>query len=889
MVSDIVGSTVRWVADELAMRGDLEAHDEVVTRVVTRCGGRVFKHTGDGAMATFADPVAAVEAAIGLQAELAAVRWRAAEPLQVRVGVHTGGVHERGGDLFGSAVNRAARLVGVCPAGAVVVSGATAELLVDRVGPAVVPVGEVVLRGFEGAERVFAVVDDRVTRVDRLDGDLIGPAAMGNLPHVDGELFGRADELGHIWEVLTKHRLVTLVGVGGMGKTRLALEVAAGLEDRHPDGVWWCDLSAVTTGDAVAPVVLDALCGRRSEGRTVVESIIDRLHSVSALVVFDNCEHVLAAAGQVIGAVRSSCPAASILTTSREALGLPGEYSVPVGSLDRDAAVALFAERARAVRPDLDLGTDEVDGANAAVVSICERLDGIPLAIELAAARCRSMSPPEIADRLADRFRLLRGGRTSGERHRTLQAAVDWSYSLLDDDERELFDTMAVFAGGTLLDGIVAVTGLDEYDAVDLVDRLVARSLVVPSTTRLGTRYQQLETLRQYGEDRLVERGRIDEVRDRHLDWVCELSIAFAMSLGTPSAASAFQRYAAEIDNQRVAVAHAVATGRSEVAYQIVSYTSAGAICRPSFEILDWIDPIGHTGPWTETRSETAAVFGLLGALVGHTDAMPRAVAAITPDHRRRWLVVRFQITERATAGDATSIEKLLDTAGPVGSDFERLSRDMVSLYLANIRAFEENLAERQAIEARAVANAVIDRIRATGDPLMLAEALFAQGLLLYNLGAPEDALAVAIEAEAIAREHDLGMLSDMASYALSLALGQLTLPAGEVDPAAAQLHRRLTEVRQGRSRMVQLEMLGAIGRFLVPHDPVTAHTLELVRSRLRPGYEGLLPDPATVLDAGTIGRIRAGADRLDLADATDLALSALEQLIAGAPAPGAQ
>jgi predicted ATPase/class 3 adenylate cyclase len=602
VMSDIVDSTRRWNAAEGAMAADLELHDRLIREVVEGAGGSVFKHTGDGMIAVFDDPVAAVSAAAGVQQAIGSAQWQQPEGLRVRAGVHTGVVYPRDGDLFGTAVNKVARLLGVCPPGAVLVSGATTGLLTDRApeGLALQPIGPVPLAGFATPDDTHALAGAGLAEVASVMAEPV-PTRV-EIPSIDDELVGRTEELSAIWEALLRTRLVTLVGVGGMGKTRLALELAAGGVAALDGAVWWIDLANATSARAVVPVAMAATGARETPGRTALQSICDRLSGVDGIVVVDNCEHVLRAARDLVGAIRSAATGVRVVCTSREALGLRGEQIVAIGSLPVDDGTTLFRERARAVRPDLDL-----DANRAVIERICIRLDGIPLAIELAAARCRSMTPAEIDTRLDDRFRLLRGGRDGAERHRTLHAAVAWSYSLLDHDERTVFDQLAVFAGGTLIDGIAAVGELDEFDALDIVDRLVARSMVVATATPLGTRYHQLETLRQFAEDRLVEAGVIDEVRDRHLAWVHRLAEWIDACNGTPRAADGFRRFCGEVDNVRLAVAHARGTGRHHVSHEIVAAVGSAAYERPVFEVFDWARPVELEGDWTDVAAICAA------------------------------------------------------------------------------------------------------------------------------------------------------------------------------------------------------------------------------------------------------------------------------------------
>lgn len=522
LMTDIVGSTRRWAVDDAAMAADRELHDRLLREVVLATGGAVVKHTGDGMLAVFGDPAAAVGAAVGIQRVVGGASWRHAEGVQVRAAVHTGTVHQRDDDVFGTAVNKVARILGVCPPGGVLVSSVVVELLHER-GPeglGLAPAGRVQLAGFTNPDDVWAVIGSGLT-VDPVGPGAVDPGLVPGrtLPPVDDELVGRGTESAALWDLLARHHLVTLVGVGGMGKTRLALDIAHGAQARLPQGAWWIDLSVATSADAVVHVAMATVDARELPGRSPLESLCSRLSSGEALVVVDNCEHVLPAAKAMVTAIRRSAPGVRILCTSREALDLRGEQVLPLGSLPESDGAELFRERARAVNPDLDLHTDP-----AAILRICARLDGIPLAIELAAARCRSMTPAEIEARLDDRFRLLRSGRPGAERHRTLRAAVEWSSSLLDDDERHVCNSLSVFAGGTLVDGLSAVTGLDDLEVLDVLDRLVARSMVTTANTPLGTRYGQLETLRQFAEEQLVAAGTAGVTRDRHLAWVCSLA-----------------------------------------------------------------------------------------------------------------------------------------------------------------------------------------------------------------------------------------------------------------------------------------------------------------------------------------------------------------------------
>ena len=347
--------------------------------------------------------------------------------------------------------------------------------------------------------------------------------------------------------------MVTLTGPGGVGKTRLALQVAAVLQPEFPDGAWFVDLAPVNTAERVAAVVLETLGYTLAAGEDDVTGLCARLRRRRLLLVIDNCEHLVASVATVVDAISTSAPDVRVIATSREGLGVPAERVVPVAPLATDAdgdAVELFVTRARAARPEFALDA----ATTPTVVELCRRLDGIPLAIELAAARTRSIAPAKILERLDERFRMLTGGsRTAVARHQTLQAAVDWSYELLSDAERVVLDRLSVFAGGFTLDAAEAVASDDEIDAFDVLEHvsaLVDKSLVVADPGEAT--YRLLETIRQYAADRLVASGTAEEVRARHADYYRALAAALAPELTGPGDLAAFDRLSADIENLRL-------------------------------------------------------------------------------------------------------------------------------------------------------------------------------------------------------------------------------------------------------------------------------------------------------------------------------------------------
>jgi predicted ATPase/class 3 adenylate cyclase len=551
LFTDLEGSTRLWEEYPEAMRPALARHDEILRDAVEGHNGQVVKTTGDGLHAAFGTAHDAVDAAVGTQLALASEAWEETGPLTVRIGVHTCEAEARDGDYYGTGVNRAARLMGVAHGGQVLVSAATSELVRDR-SVELLDLGEHRLRDLGRPERIFQMVHPDLGRdfppLQSVD------AVPTNLPTVRTELIGRSDDIEALAELVARERLVTLTGVGGVGKTRLALGVAATLAADYADGCWLVELAPVAGGDEVAKVTAAAMRSPTTDLDALAAYLADR----RVLIVLDNCEHVLDAAADLVDAVLESAPEVHVVVTSREPLGLDGEQVRRVQSLGvpdehadasaarSAAAVRLFTERAAAVADGFAVDAGNVE----AVVEICRHLDGIPLAIELAAARVRAMPPEEIASRLDERFRLLAGGsRRSQERHRTLLATVAWSHDLLTEDEKVTFRRLTVFHASFDLAAAEAVAGDGGVDVVECVLRLVDRSLVVyePETGR----YRLLETLRQFGADRLADASETEPTRERHARHFLGLVEVVAPGLGDTRFPVAEAALVIELDNLR--------------------------------------------------------------------------------------------------------------------------------------------------------------------------------------------------------------------------------------------------------------------------------------------------------------------------------------------------
>jgi len=523
LFTDIEGSTalLRRLGDEVYARL-LAVHHALVRSALAGHGGREVDTQGDGFFAVFASPRACVAAVLQMQHAIEAHAWPGGEQVRVRMGMHCGEAEQTATGLVGLEVHRAARIAAVGYGRQVLVSESAAALVRDWLPPgaALRDLGVHRLKDLGRPEQIFQLHAEGLQAEFPPLRSLGGAALPNNLPAQLARFIGRGRELAEVRALVESSRLVTLTGAGGCGKTRLGLQVAAELADGSGDGVWLVELAAVADQDAVGPAIAGALRIAGQPGRPVAETLVDALAPQDILIVLDNCEHLIDACAKTADAIVRRCPRVHLLATSREPLGIGGEtvYRVPSLSLpgpgdngsaspESSDAVALFVDRARAQGASVTAG----EQAGPLVVSVCRRLDGMPLAIELAAARLRTMSLASLHDRLDQRFRLLTGGsRTALERQQTLRATVDWSYSLLNGAEQLLLRRLSVFAESFDLDAAEAVCGFGDLEALDvagLLGSLADKSLVQAEPTGGTLRYRLLETIRQFAAERLAEAG----------------------------------------------------------------------------------------------------------------------------------------------------------------------------------------------------------------------------------------------------------------------------------------------------------------------------------------------------------------------------------------------
>lgn len=576
LFTDIEGSSRLWERFPVDMGPALARHDAIMRSAIESAHGLVFKTVGDAFCAAFPSPAQALEASISAQHILFAENWGATGPLRVRMGLHTGPAEYRGNDYFGGTLNRVARICAAGHGGQILVSESLSNMIDGtREGLAVKSLGDFRLRNLNRVEKIFQV------NLPELPHDFPPLRSQQNLPHnlpIPATSFvGREQEMDEVKQLVGHHRILTLLGTGGTGKTRLAVEAGRELLESYPDGVWLVELAALDEDSSVPDAIAAALGVREETGRTMRQSLLSFICKRELLLILDNCEHILPAVAEETTALLAGCTNMNVLATSRQALRIPGEVTLPlrplpafdVWSRSRDRqpsaadiakfdAVRLFIERAKAVQPSFQL-TDEIAPD---VARICWRLDGIPLALELAAARLRVLTPAQIAERLNDQFKLLKGGAQTVLPHQqTLRALIDWSYDLLDKQERVLFHRLGVFAGGRSLEAVESVCcgGIVEIDDIlDLLQKLADKSLIfIENQAGAPPRFTLIESVWQYAREKLREAGEFDTLRDRHLDYCLDLVEKAEPHLFGTDPALWVRRLSSENLNLRFALEHA--------------------------------------------------------------------------------------------------------------------------------------------------------------------------------------------------------------------------------------------------------------------------------------------------------------------------------------------
>ncbi|MGH3602157.1 MAG: ATP-binding protein [Pseudonocardiaceae bacterium] len=746
MLTDVEGSTLLWESAAEAMGAAIRRHYQLLDAAVALHGGVRPQEQGEGdsVVAAFQSASKALAAALDVQRAFCAERWPEGASLKVRIALHTAPAQLRDElNYFGQAVNRCARLRAVAHGGQVVLSKTTGDLVCEQLpdGVELVDLGVHRLRDLGQSEHVFGLLHPDLP-VEFPPLRSLG-SLSNNLPGELTNFIGRGAELAEVGELLGQVRLLTLTGAGGCGKTRLALQAAAGAMDGHLDGVWWVDLARLESATQVPAAVIGAIGLREVPSWGPLDTLVGYLRSRRALLVLDNCEHVLAVCAQLAEALLRACPSLTVLATSRAPLGVPGEtaWRVPSMSLPADVqrepvealrgsdAVRLFLDRATQVRPDF-----RITMANAsAIAHICQELDGIPLAIELAAARVRTLASQQIAHRLGDRFHLLTGGsRTAMPRHQTLQASIDWSHELLSKGERTLLRRLSVFTGGWTLDAAEQVCGgdgIDRYAVFDLLTGLVDQSLVTTGEQDAEVRYGLLETVRQYAAAQLTEADELDTVGKRHLAYyvgLAERAEPEVLSAGRDD--PVLDRLATELPNLRAALERAA------------TIDPAGALKRFGLLLA-----LGDAQWWAGHVSEASATFQSATFLARQFQDPHRLAEAAL----RVGEVGYGGAYMEAWSFDPVKVELLDEALTALGEQetllkVRVLGRLATSLYLSPF----DSLPRRDALS-----RASVELARRLGDRLTLAYALHARHLAVWGPDNVEERVSLSVEIVELAQQ----------------------------------------------------------------------------------------------------------------------------------------
>ena len=814
LFTDIEGSTRLWEQHPEQMRTALARHDTILREAIESNNGHVFKTVGDAFCAVFHTAPDALQTALAAQQALHAEAWPAETPLRVRMALHTGAAQERDHDYFGPPVNRVARLLSLGYGGQTLVSEVTQSLVIE--GPSegcrLLSLGEHRLRDLSHPETVFQLLHPVLPAdfppLKSLD------SLPNNLPRQLTSFVGREKEIEEVKALLARTRLLTLTGSGGSGKTRLALQVAADLLDAFPEGVWVAELAPLADPTLVTQTVATALGIHEQAGQNLLQTVTDYLKSRTLLLLLDNCEHLLSACVQLAASLLRSCPQVKVLATSREALGIAGEqtYRVPslslpdlkqtltVETLLQSEAVRLFTERALLVQSDFVVRPHSV----VALGQLCSRLDGIPLAIELAAARVRSLSVEEINARLDSRFRLLTGGnRAALPRQQTLRALVDWSYDLLSAPERGLLCRLSVFAGGWVLEAAEAVCEggeIEAWEVLDLLTSLVDKSLVVYEEREGAARYRLLETVRQYGMERLAQSGDAEEVRGRHRDYFLGLAEAAEPQLAGPEQGMWLARLEVEHDNLRAALSWCGAEEEGAEA----GLRLAGALCR-------FWDVRGYLGMGRTYLGEALEREGASGRTKERAKALNGAgnLAKNQGDYEAARLLHEESLAIRRELGDTRGVAVSLHNLGFVAEqqgDYEKaralheeclvIRRELRDkrgiahslLHLGNAASYQGDPAAARTLYEESLAIA-----RELGDTWGVATSLGNMGIMAQEQGNYEAGRLLHEESLAIRRE-----MGDKQGIAWSLGnLGFVAEQQGDYEKARTLQEESLTLFRE--------------------------------------------------------------------------------------------
>ncbi|MDQ6767560.1 MAG: NB-ARC domain-containing protein [Candidatus Eremiobacteraeota bacterium] len=885
LFSDIEGSTHRWESNRAAMDTAVKRHDALLRDAIARHNGYAFKTLGDAFCVAFARVSDAVTTAIDVQRTLSREDFSSVGGLHVRMGLHAGEASERNGDYFGPAVNRVARLMSIGHGGQVLLSGSTRELARGDLPPGatLLELGAHRLKDLTEPEQVWQLA------IDGLPAEFPPLKSLdtipNNLPIQPTSFRGREHDLEEVKSLLRQHKLLTLFGSGGVGKTRLALQVGADMLEHYPDGVWLADFAAITDPELVSSIIAKELGMAQAEGRRVDESIASWLKRKKLLLILDNCEHVLEVVASIAAAIIRSCPDVRMLATSRQALDISGEvvYRLPSLAIPEKlaglqsaqaldyGAIVLFVDRAKAADSRFALSDD-----NAPIVAeICRRLDGIPLAIELAAARVKVLSIPNLAQHLNDRFKILTGGsRSALPRQKTLTALIDWSYDLLSLQEQTLFTRAAVFAGGFSLDAATAVCvgeGLDEIDILDLLSSLTDKSLVVAETGGEQERYRMLESTRAYALDKLIATAKREHLVRRHGEYFRDQALEADKRYGTGSTLAWFAEVELELDNYRAVLEWGLSQGNDVV----LAATIAGALEQLWYrggltaEGRYWIEPALERMSVADNPQIAARLLRALAVLCSAKrtyEAAERAATlyeSVRDGHgaARALVDLAFGLFQMGRVEEASETNMRALAALREYGDKEGVARclNLQGAVVSNRGAIAEGRDLR--VQALAV-------YKALGDELGASVVLANLGELEFADGHPEQALRSVSEALKVVSRRGVGTLN-MAIYHSNSTPYRIAL--GDIDGARASAREVLSFARQAQEASLIAIVLQhfALLMALVGQTQNAARLLGYVDAQFKEtgmqreptekwGYEKLMASLREQLSEGEIEKLAA-------------------------------
>lgn len=817
LFTDIEGSTQLWGQYPQAMAVAHARHDKILREAIQSNDGYVFQVIGDEFCAAFDTAEGAVRAAVKSQLDLYAENW-GETPIRVRMGIHTGKAELQEDRLYHGYItlSHAERVMSVAHGGQVLLSSTTQQLVQDELpeGVELHDLGQQQLKDLSRPEHLFqlnmAGLSSDFPPLNTLE------STRHNLPVQLTSFVGREEELAEVKNLLQDTHVLTLTGPGGTGKTRLSLQLVTEVLKEFPDGVWLVELAPLADPTLVVPTVASTLGVREQPGRTILDALMDYVRAKSMLLLLDNCEHLIEACAQLTHTLLRAAPRLKILATSRESLGIAGETAYRVPSLPfpkeqqlhdlevlaKNDCVRLFVDRAVAAYPSFHLQ----EKSAAAIAVICRRLDGIPLAIELAAARTKVFPPEEIASRLDDRFRLLTGGsRTALERHQTLFALIEWSHNLLSEAERMFLRRLAVFAGGWSFEAAQAVCGeaIDE-DVLDLLTHLVDKSLVAVEEEAEEARYRLPETIRQYARDKLFESGEAEKVRDRHLDFFLRFAETAEPNLRGKEQLEWLNRVETEHDNLRTALGWSLESGKSENALRLLGAVSYFLTLRGYFsEGNKWLDDAlalaereqsrriasGESASLTRADAHVAqrakVLYGGVGFQFGSFNV--KRARAMAEESLRLWrelgdkwwtaVTLELEALIMSIDGDYQMALARLEEGVSLARELE----DPWPLAVCLIRFGDALKPRGEAAAARPFLEEGVAVARRVGDKIVLSEGLRELGSLYYAEG--DLTAAASLSEEALAEARAIGSILHV-----FLALWQLVIISClQNDPAKAK------------------------------------------------------------------------------------------------------